>query len=141
MSKAQYIDTTKCLRNITLILMKNGKQFETYKELINFALEHFTPQQIEETLIDMPFCEDKQKFWYAAREAFALRVKEAYQKAWKEVCPQEQYEKVELLIDRSFNETVGIFDFFFKSVDQYATMLKTVEECGAGDIFRMIGGL
>lgn len=140
MAEAKYIDIEKCLKNAKIILEKNGKKFNTTQELVNFALENFTFSQIDETIKDMPFCKDKQKFWYASREAFKLSLEKAYRSCWEEVCPEKSYEEQLPVIDNSFDETVGVFNYFFNCVEQNAEMLKKVEECGLGDVFRVIGG-
>ena len=140
MSKAQYINTTVCLRNVALILVKNGKKFDTMKELIDFALSQFTPEQIDETLVDMPFCEDKERFWYAARKAYILKLEEVYKDSWQSICPEEPYKEQEPVIDDAFNEEVGVFNFFFHCVEENAKALKMVEERGIEDILRAIGG-
>lgn len=140
MSEAQYINTTICLRNIALILVKNGERFGTMKELADFALSKFTPEQIDETLVDMPFCEDKERFWYAARKAFILKLEEVYKDAWQSVCPEEIYEEQEPAIDNAFDEEVGVFNFFFTCVDKNAKTVKIIEEKGVGDLFRAMGG-
>lgn len=140
MSKAQYINTTVCLRNVALILVQNGKKFDTMKELIDFALSKFTPKQIDETLVDMPFCEDKERFWYAARKAYILKLEKVYKDSWQSVYPEEPYEEQEPVIDAAFNEEVGVFNFFFSCVDKNAKALKMVEERGIGDLFRKISG-
>lgn len=137
----KYIKRHKLLRNTATILVQNGKKFDTMKDLIDFALENFTPEQIDETVIDMPFCEDKQQFWYAARKAYIIKLEEIYRDAWKAVRPDEPYEEQMPTIDYEFNEEIGVFDFFIHCATQNAEALKIVEESGAGDILRKTGGL
>ena len=140
MSKTQYINTTVCLKNIALILVKNGKKFDTMKELAAFALSRFTPEQIDETIADMPFCEDKKRFWNAATSAFIATLEETYRESWQSVCPEEAYEVQEPVIDAAFNEEVGVFDYFFHCVEKNAKALKLIEGCGLGDILEQMGG-
>ena len=136
----KYIKRHELLKNIATILVQNGKKFDTMKDLIDFALEYFTPKQIDETVIDMPFCEDKEQFWYAARKAYIVKLEEIYRDAWRNVCPDEPYEEQMLIIDHEFNEEVGVFDFFIHCATQNAEALKIVEECGAGELLRKISG-
>lgn len=140
MSKAQYINTTVCLRNAALILVQNGKKFDTMKELIDFALSKFTPEQIDETLVDMPFCEDKERFWNAAIAAFIVSLESVYRESWQGVCPEEPYEEQEPVIDAAFNEEVGVFNYFFNCVEKNAKALKLIEGCGIGDMFEQMVG-
>ena len=136
---SQYIDTTICLKNIALILVKNGKKFDTMKELAAFALSRFTPEQIDKTIADMPFCEDKERFWNAATGAFIASLENAYRESWQSVCPEEPYEKQEPVIDAAFNEEVGVFNYFFHCVEDNANALKLIESCGLGDMFEQMG--
>jgi len=136
---SQYIDTTICLKNIASILIKNGKKFNTMKELVAFALSRFTPEQIDETIADMPFCEDKERFWNATTRAFIALLESVYRESWQSVCPEEPYEEQEPVIDAAFNEEVGIFNFFFHCVEDNANALKLIEGCGLGDMFKQMG--
>ena len=136
---SKYIDTTVCLKNIALILVQNGKKFETMKELAAFALSKFTPEQIDETIADMPFCEDKERFWNAATKAFIVSLEEVYRESWQGVCPKEPYETQEPIIDAAFNEEVGVFNYFFNCIEKNANALKLIEGCGIGELFEQMG--
>lgn len=137
---SQYIDTKICLKNVALILVKNGKKFDTMKELAAFAFSEFTPEQIDETIADMPFCEDKERFWNAATSAFISTLEDTYRESWQSVCPEESYEMQEPIIDAAFNEKVGVFDYFFHCVEKNAKALKLIEGCGLGDVLEQMGG-
>lgn len=137
---SQYIDTTICLRNVAKILVQNGKKFDTMKELAGFALLKFTPEQIDETVKDMPFCEDKERFWNAAVCAFIATLEETYKESWQSVCPEEPYEKQEPVIDAAFNDEVGVFNYFFNCAEKNAQALKLIEGCGIGSILEQMGG-
>lgn len=138
MSDTQYIDKELFFKNTIQILEENGEKFDTHKEMIEFVLEEFTPEQIDEVVADMPFCDDKQHFFYAVKEAYKITLEDAYKSAWKNVCPEESYEEQLPTIDQSFDDTVGVFNLFFICLEQNAETLKLVEGVGLGDIFRMM---
>ena len=131
MSKAQYINEEKFNKNVEAILQYHNREFETAQDLINFVLAEFTPKQIDESLVDMSFCEDKQRFWYANRKSFQIILDNVYRQAYKEAnLTTRTYEEEKYYIDQAFDEIIGVFNYFVEYLHRNAQILKQMEENG-----------
>lgn len=131
MSKAQYINEEKFNENVKAILQYHNREFKTAQDLINFVLAEFTPEQIDESLVDMSFCDDKQRFWYANRKSFKIVLDNVYRQAYKEanISPRS-YEEERYYIDQAFDEVVGVFNYFVEYLHRNAEIIKQMEENG-----------
>lgn len=131
MSKAQYINEEKFNENVKTILQYHNREFKTAQDLINFVLAEFTPEQIDESLVDMPFCDDKQRFWYANRKSFKIVLDNVYRQAYKEAnTSPRSYEEERYYIDQAFDEVVGVFNYFVEYLHRNAEIIKQMEENG-----------
>lgn len=136
MDKVQeYINVEAFHKNLHEILEENDEKFDTHKDLLEYGLAQFTEEQIDETIIDKPYLDDKKQFWYAARTAYIDKLENMYLFAQND-SDGPFFNKDIRTIDASFNDTIGAYTHFFESLIQYSMLLEKVEESGLGDIFR-----